>query len=97
MRSEWYIDEMSSNKLVANFAKVECLKQVIQPGEAMITAALRFAISHPVHPVAIPGAKSPEQVAMNAKAGDQVMAEAERNRLIGYMQTDQTSTATTQE
>jgi aryl-alcohol dehydrogenase-like predicted oxidoreductase len=48
----------------------------------MITAALRFVLSHPVQPVAIPGAKSPEQMAMNAKAGDRVLSDEEKNKLL---------------
>ncbi|MBW4465200.1 MAG: aldo/keto reductase [Pegethrix bostrychoides GSE-TBD4-15B] len=81
VRSEWYQDEASSSRLAANLSKVERLKQLIQPGEGMITAALQFAISHPVQPVAIPGAKSPEQVTMNAKAGDYLMSNAQRQEL----------------
>ncbi len=47
----------------------------------MVTTALRYVISHPSAPVAIPGAKSPEQVAMNARAGDRLLTGDEIDKL----------------
>ncbi|NJR38130.1 MAG: aldo/keto reductase [Leptolyngbyaceae cyanobacterium CSU_1_4] len=91
VRSEWYIDETRSSKLAADLAKVDRLKTVLQPGEDLITAALRFVTSHPVQPVAIPGAKSPEQVAMNARAGAALLSPAERSRLVAYLEADGSS------
>lgn len=88
VRSEWYIDETRQSRLNDNLAKVDRLKTVLQPGEEMVTAALRFAISHPVQPVAIPGAKSPEQAAINAKAGSHLLSAEERSRLIHDMELD---------
>ncbi|MBF2003502.1 MAG: aldo/keto reductase [Synechococcales cyanobacterium M58_A2018_015] len=85
VRSEWYLDDSRRNKLAANFAKVERLKTLLPPGEAMISAALRFVTSHAVQPVAIAGAKSPEQVAMNASAGNGELSAAERQTLIQTM------------
>ncbi|MBW4661785.1 MAG: aldo/keto reductase [Drouetiella hepatica Uher 2000/2452] len=82
VRSEWYADEASNSRLEADFAKVDRLKTYLHPGEEMVTAALRFAISHPIQPVAIPGAKSPEQVAINAKAGDRLLTTVERLKLM---------------
>ena len=55
-------------------AMVEKLKKVLAPGQQMVTEAIRFAISHPANPVAIPGAKSPAQAATNAAAGDRILA-----------------------
>jgi myo-inositol catabolism protein IolS len=86
VRSEWYLDEVQRAKLETNFARVERLKSHLQPGPEMVAAALRFAISHPIQPLAIPGAKSPAQVATNAQSGQQLMTEAERQQLIGYTQ-----------
>ncbi|MBF2073078.1 MAG: aldo/keto reductase [Synechococcales cyanobacterium C42_A2020_086] len=85
VRSEWYLDDSRRDKLAANFAKVERLKTLLPPGEAMISAALRFVTSHAVQPVAIAGAKSPEQVAMNASAGNGELSAAERQTLIQTM------------
>jgi myo-inositol catabolism protein IolS len=88
VRSEWYIDEARQNKLASDLASVERLKTSFQPGDEMITAALRFAASHPTQPVAIPGAKLPEQAAMNAKAGNQLLSDEERLQMIRSMELD---------
>ncbi len=69
VRAEWYANEKKKAKLERKLARVEKLKSVVQPGEAMVTAAIRYVTSHPVQPVAIPEAKSPAQVQTNAKAG----------------------------
>jgi aryl-alcohol dehydrogenase-like predicted oxidoreductase len=61
----------------ADVAKVEALQTHFNIGEDMITAALRYVISHPATPVAIPGAKSPAQAAMNAAAGERLFSAEE--------------------
>jgi myo-inositol catabolism protein IolS len=86
VRSEWYQDDTSRNKLSTNLIKVEQLKQLIPSTEAMVTAALRFVISHPIQPVAIPGAKSPEQVSTNAKAGERMLTAQEQAQLLDLEQ-----------
>ncbi|AFY55431.1 putative oxidoreductase, aryl-alcohol dehydrogenase like protein [Rivularia sp. PCC 7116] len=86
VRSEWYIDENRRQKLASNMAKVEALKTILEPGEEMINTALRFPISHPIEPIAIPGAKSPAQAVMNAKAGDRILSSQEIDKLILQMQ-----------
>ena len=48
-------------------------------------AALRYVISHAAFPVAIPGAKSPEQAAMNVAAGDRLLTAREIERLLAQM------------
>ncbi len=68
-----------------DIAQVEKLKTVLEPGEQMVTAALRYVISPPAAPVAIPGAKSPEQARMNAAAGDRALSEEEMNRLLAAL------------
>lgn len=82
VRSEWYNSDRTRAKLDRKLAKVKQLKTVLQPGAEMVTAALRYVISHPVLPVAIPGAKSPAQAQGNAAAGDMCLSAAERERLI---------------
>lgn len=62
-------------------AKVEQLKKMAAPGEEMVKKALQYVISHPAAPVAIPGAKSPGQAAMNAAAGAAVLSEEELEQL----------------
>ncbi|EDX84399.1 oxidoreductase, aldo/keto reductase family [Synechococcus sp. PCC 7335] len=82
VRSEWYKDDRAKAKLARKLAKVDSLKAAVQPGEEMVKAALGFVISHPIAPVAIAGAKSPEQVSINASAGEKLMSPAERDYLI---------------
>jgi myo-inositol catabolism protein IolS len=64
---------------------VAALKKVVQPGEEMVTTALRYVISHPASPVAIPGAKSPQQVVMNARAGERLLLPEEIARLTAVL------------
>ncbi len=68
-----------------DIAGVERLKEVVEPGEDMVEAALRFVISHSVKPVAIPGCKSPEQARMNAKMGERELTDAESATLRGAL------------
>jgi aryl-alcohol dehydrogenase-like predicted oxidoreductase len=81
VRSEWYDSDRAHEKLNRNLAKVEQLKTVLQPGAEMVSAALGFVISHPVQPVAIPGAKSPEQAQANAEAGKALLSAEDCQRL----------------
>ncbi len=53
--------------------QVERLQQVVDPGPDMVRAALRYVISHSAAPIAIPGAKSPEQARANAEAGHELL------------------------
>jgi myo-inositol catabolism protein IolS len=83
VRSKWHKNEAKEQKFRQNIAKVEALKASLPPNENLATMALRFAISHPVEPVAIPGAKSAQQAAMNAEAGNYPMLSAtERHTLL---------------
>ncbi|WP_366524914.1 aldo/keto reductase [Acaryochloris sp. IP29b_bin.137] len=82
VRSEWYDSDRTRAKLDRKLAKVEQLKTALQPGSEMVAAALRYVISHPVSPVAIPGAKSPEQAQANAATGNICLSSAERDRLV---------------
>lgn len=82
VRSEWYCSDRAQEKLARKLAKVEQLKATVQPGAEMVTNALRFVISHPAMPVAIPGAKSPEQAKANALAGDTLLTPEERQQLV---------------
>ncbi|MGD1863679.1 MAG: aldo/keto reductase [Phormidesmis sp.] len=82
VRSEWYKSEQSKKKLARKLRKVENLRTSLASEEAMITAALRFVTSHEVAPVAIAGAKSPSQVAMNARAGQLLLSPEARAQLI---------------
>ena len=56
-------------------AGVDKVREELGTDGDMLTTALRYVISHPANPVAIPGAKSPEQAEMNAAAGEPMTAE----------------------
>jgi aryl-alcohol dehydrogenase-like predicted oxidoreductase len=47
------------------------------PREELAETAIRFTASHPANPVAIPGAKSPEQALANARVGDRLLSPPE--------------------
>ncbi|MBC7236316.1 MAG: aldo/keto reductase [Chloroflexi bacterium] len=81
VRSRWNPGEGQREQYEAEIAMVEKLKKVVRPGPDMVMAALRYVISHPADPVAIPGAKSPEQARMNAAAGDKILTAGEREEL----------------
>jgi myo-inositol catabolism protein IolS len=82
VRSVWNVGGSRRAEFEADIARVGKLKQALRPGEEMVTAVLRFVISHPAEPVAIPGAKSPAQAAMNASAGERVLMVEEINELL---------------
>jgi len=82
VRAAWNKGAARRAEFERDIAKVEKLRQALQPGEEMVTAALRYVISHPVNPVAIPGAKSPAQAAMNAATGERTLSAEEVNELI---------------
>lgn len=85
VRSQWHDGGRQQAQLDQRLAQVEKLKEKYKPGEEMVTAALRFVISHPTAPVAIPGAKSPEQARMNAAAGARVLSAGEISDLVKRM------------
>ncbi|MCU0521924.1 MAG: aldo/keto reductase [Anaerolineae bacterium] len=77
VRASWNVGGRQRDRYEADVAKVEALQTHFNIGEDMITAALRYVISHPATPVAIPGAKSPAQAAMNAAAGERLFSAEE--------------------
>ena len=85
VRARWNAGESGRADFEHDIAQVAKLKQVLQPGNAMVTAALGYVISHPAMPVAIPGAKSPEQARMNAAAGERALPVKEINELVDLL------------
>ncbi len=85
VRANWNVGQERRAGFESDVALVERLKEALRPGEEMTTTALRYVISHPACPVAIPGAKSPEQAAMNAAAGDKTLSADERARLLAIL------------
>ncbi len=61
---------------------VERLRSLERPGQTLGQAALRFVLSHPAVSVAIPGAKTPQQVQENAAASDRPLLSPEDRRMI---------------
>ncbi|HRW06037.1 MAG TPA: aldo/keto reductase [Caldilineaceae bacterium] len=86
VRQGWNDEGAARDKFLEQVAQVDRLKQVIKPGPAMVTTALRYVISHPAIATAIPGAKSPEQARTNAAAGDTLLSAAECERLVNAVQ-----------
>ncbi|MBN1867266.1 aldo/keto reductase [Candidatus Sumerlaeota bacterium] len=81
VRAPWSKDESKKKGFERQIAEVEKFKKVLEPGEEMVRTALRFSFSHPSNPVTIPGAKSPEQAAMNAAAGDRALSAEEIEKM----------------
>jgi myo-inositol catabolism protein IolS len=75
VRASWHSDEKSQSAYEANIERVDRLKDIASPGRGMVQIALQYVISNPAVSVVIPGAKSAEQAAMNAEAGDAVLSE----------------------
>lgn len=85
VRKSWNKEGQQRAAFEVDIAKVEKLKTVLSPGQEMVQAALRFSFSHPVQPVTIPGAKSPEQAVMNAATGTRALSEAEWGELAALV------------
>jgi aryl-alcohol dehydrogenase-like predicted oxidoreductase len=85
VRARWHQDEGSQAAFERRVTQVEKLKQVVKPGQEMVTTALRYVISNPVVSTVIPGAKSPAQAATNAKAGAATLSAAEIDKLVAII------------
>lgn len=81
VRSVWNEGQAQRDSLERDMQGVERIRRALQPGEDMATMALRFVISHVAAPVAIPGAKSPQQAALNAAASKRLLSADEIARL----------------
>ena len=77
VRSRWNQPGPQRDGFLRNIEIINKLKATYQAGDEMVTAALRYVISHPANPVAIPGAKSPKQAKANAAAGERTLSYAE--------------------
>ena len=84
IRSKWHDNEKKQAKLESQIAQVERLKTELNSSSSqqMVNTALLYVISHPVQPVAIPGAKSPKQAKANASAGDRLLSDGEKANLL---------------
>jgi aryl-alcohol dehydrogenase-like predicted oxidoreductase len=85
VRQGWNEDGPARARFLEQVQQVERLKAVVPPGDAMVTAALRYVISHPAVSLAIPGAKSPAQARINAAAGETLLSQAECAQLVNSL------------
>lgn len=76
IRHKWNQGEENRADFEQKLASVKTILQTC-PRTDLATTALRYVISHPLHPVAIPGATKPEQARSNALAGESVLSEEE--------------------
>lgn len=81
VRSVWNPGQPRRAEFEREVERVERLTGAVEPGEPMVTAALRYVISHPTVPVAIPGCKSPAQARTNSAAGERALSEEELRAL----------------
>lgn len=81
VRQGWNEPGDARDKFLEQVQQVERLKEIVEPGQAMVTTALRYVISHAAVSTAIPGAKSPQQASTNAAAGEQLLSAAEMDAL----------------
>jgi aryl-alcohol dehydrogenase-like predicted oxidoreductase len=86
VRDVWNEGGARRDEYERDIALMNNLKEVIKPGREMVQTALRFVISHPAQPVAIPGAKSPGQAAMNAEAGDRVLTREKGEEVLAALE-----------
>jgi aryl-alcohol dehydrogenase-like predicted oxidoreductase len=77
VRAAWHQDPKRQQRFEQEVEQVERLAQIVAPGAEMVNAAIAYTASHPAVSVAIPGAKSPEQAAMNAAAGEKMLSQDE--------------------
>jgi aryl-alcohol dehydrogenase-like predicted oxidoreductase len=82
VRMRWHKDDEAQAAFERRVGQVEKLKQLVKPGQEMVTTALRYVISNPAVSTAIPGAKSPVQAATNAQAGETILSASEMEKLV---------------
>jgi aryl-alcohol dehydrogenase-like predicted oxidoreductase len=85
VRASWHKDEKSQASYELKIAQVEKLKQVVKPGQDMVTTALRYVFSNPIVSTVITGAKSPAQAVANAQAGAATLSAAESDKLVAII------------
>ena len=81
VRSDYNIGGEGRAEFERMVGKVAALEEAIPPGEDLLSSALKYTISHAANPVAIPGAKTPQQAIANAAAGSDTLREPELERL----------------
>jgi len=85
VRASWHKNEKSQTSYERKITQVEKLKQLVAPGQEMVTTALRYVISNPAVSTVIPGAKSPVQAATNAQAGAATLSSIDMEKLVAVI------------
>lgn len=80
VRSSYNEGGSAREEFEQRMATVDKIRELVDSSQ-MVSTALQYVISDKTLPVAIPGAKSPEQAAMNAAAGVDTLSDAEIARL----------------
>lgn len=78
---EWNEGGENREEFLEYIDRVEAIKDTLHPDEELVDTALRYVMSHPVDPIVIPGATTPEQAIQNASVGDKPMDENRRAEL----------------
>ena len=78
IRADW----PSQDWYQADLQRVESLRKLEREGHSLGQLALRFVLDHPAVSSAIPGGKSPEQVAANAAASVRPLLSEQERQLI---------------
>ncbi len=81
VRKPWNEGGPQHDAFLENVAKVKLVLERLPEGTSMIETAIQYVISNPAVSVAIPGAKSAQQAAMNAAAGNKTLSDAELDKL----------------
>ena len=76
VRSAWNEGGSGRADFDYRMGRLEKILEIL-PRENLAETAIRFTASHPAAPVSIPGAKSAEQAAANARAGDRLFTPEE--------------------
>ena len=69
------VDQFGAYSYEQLLEKLNTVREVMNSDTDIVTTALRYVISHPAAPVAIPGATSVAQAENNAKIGAQLLTD----------------------
>lgn len=74
VREKWNAGESARDQYEQLLEKLRTVREALDDDADLVTTALRYVISHPAAPVAIPGATSAAQARNNATIGEQLLS-----------------------
>jgi aryl-alcohol dehydrogenase-like predicted oxidoreductase len=80
VRERWNTEGPARKQFEQKIQKLAKVKSALDDGEDLVSTALKFVVSRSDSMVAIPGAKSPEQAALNAQAGTSLLSREQLSR-----------------